>query len=63
MNRTQRKSSSTASASRWPDLQHKYGKLGNPAVVAAVVPEYGTARRKNAQRGEPPAAEPHKDRR
>jgi hypothetical protein len=61
MNRTHTKASPPTRASRWPNLQHKYGKLGNPAVVAAVAPGYGPSRRSLEAPSERPAAEPRQN--
>jgi hypothetical protein len=48
MSRTEgpRTHSPARSKSNWPDLQHKYGKVGIAAVAAAVLPEDGASRRR-----------------
>lgn len=49
MNRAKRASRPSEPKSAWPDLQHKYGKVGIAAVAAAVVPDSEAARRRAAQ--------------
>lgn len=41
-----RKDSPAKTKSNWPDLQHKYGKVGIAAVAAAVLREDDMSRRR-----------------
>ena len=63
MNGTPKKSGSPETRSSWPDLEHKYGKLGNPAVLAAVVLGQSAARRHGRQSRDAGGADPAKLRR
>jgi hypothetical protein len=58
MNRNSSAKRAASAASAWPDLQHKYRKLAIPAVVAAILPDGETARKRMAesQQSKPGAA-------
>ena len=55
--------SAPPAASKWPNLQHKYGKLGIPAVVAAMMPEAGAPSRRAPETRERNATAPAAERR